>query len=86
MALGNITPKIPKETIGFLEINGLKKVDNNTYANNLCKVIVDMEKRVFQVVDEEGWTMYIRDLNMYWLIGLLTYNAFIDQNYKIVGK
>jgi hypothetical protein len=34
MALGNITPKIPKEIIGFLEINGLKKVDNNTYANN----------------------------------------------------
>ena len=45
-----------------------------------------MEKEVFKVVDEEGWTMYSKDLNRYWLIGLLTYNAFIDQNYKIVGK
>lgn len=65
--------------ITFLRKNNFKKVAEKTYSNGLCTV--KLEKEYYVVSDKDG-EMFSRDLNIYWLIGVLTYYNFIDKNYK----
>jgi len=70
----------------FLDRNGLKLDDKPTltykmYKNDKCEVILWKDHYEIYNVEEEG-TVYSSDLNIYWLIGYLTYYNLIDKNYK----
>lgn len=66
--------------IPFLEINGFEKMEENSYANEFCNVVITDDG--YEVADNQGYTMYSTDLNIYWLIGYLIYNKFINANFK----
>ena len=54
------------------------------YSNKNC-VITIHEKRfdvTFKTETGEQGTMYSKDLNIYWLVGVLTWYNLIDKNYK----
>jgi hypothetical protein len=64
----------------FLIKNGLKECGDNCYINELCSVMI--LNNHYEVKNEEGSTIYSTDLNIYWLIGVLTYYNYIPKNYK----
>lgn len=74
------------EAKDFLEKNGFE-IDSSGYEimNNNCSVrIVHGEYyriKVFKSELNEVGNLYSRDLNIYWLIGVLTYYGLIDKNY-----
>ncbi|CAL67419.1 hypothetical protein [Christiangramia forsetii] len=70
-----------KDVIKFLKKNGFKNMELGSYANDLCNVVINSNE--YEVADNEGNTMYSKDHNIYWLIGVLTYYGFIEKNYKI---
>lgn len=65
----------------FLVRNGLKRKSNNIFVNTKCEVTIWNDYIEIYDVKENG-SMYSPDLQIYWLIGVLTYNDFIDKNYK----
>jgi hypothetical protein len=67
----------------FLLENGFHKMEANSYANDVCNVILNKEDNIFEVANNEGDVMYSNDESIYWLIGYLTFCRFIDQNYKL---
>lgn len=68
-----------EDIVNFLTANDFKKIDENSYANSLCNVVI--EKDHYAVANNNGDVMYSRDYNIYWLIGVLTYYGFISKNY-----
>lgn len=60
----------------FLERNGFFLVEENSYANSKCNVIITSDN--YEVANHEGDVTYSNDLNIYWLIGFLTYYNFIE--------
>jgi hypothetical protein len=68
-----------KDVIKFLKLNGFKKIETNSYANDRCNVV--LEKDSYAVANNSGDAMYSKDLNIYWLIGVLTYYNYMDKNY-----
>lgn len=67
-------------TITFLRKNNFKKKPGvNSYSNGLCTVKLE---ETYYVVSDKNGTVYSDDLNIYWLIGILTYYNFIDKNYN----
>ena len=62
----------------FLINNGIKKYDTNCYINEHCSIIIN--DNYYEIKNEDG-LMFSNDLNIYWLIGILTYNNYIDKNY-----
>lgn len=68
----------------FLIKNGLLYSGERIYSNDKCTVTID--KDFYSVIifnkDFEYGFMYSQDLNIYWLIGVLTYYNLIDRNYK----
>jgi len=72
-----------KDVIGFLEKNGFSKMETNSYANDLCNVrfMKDEGGEYYAVADNNGWAVYSPNLNIYWLIGYLTWYDFIPKNY-----
>lgn len=65
----------------FLLRNGLKRKSENIFINTKCEVtILDNCIEIYDV--EIDGKIYSPDLQIYWLIGFLTYNNFIDKNYK----
>lgn len=66
--------------IAFLKKNGFKRIERNSYANSMCNVVIDLWN--YSVADNTGNTMYSKDLNIYWLIGVLTYYGYMDKNYN----
>ena len=68
-----------REKIGeFLCKNGFE--DNGRgFFNEYWSVI--MEEDHYCVEMDQGH-MFSKDLNIYWLIGVLTYNGLMDKNYK----
>lgn len=68
-----------KDVIKFLENNGFKKIEENSFANDKCGIVYEDMK--YTVSDNEGNTMYSENRNIYWLIGILTYYGFMDKNY-----
>lgn len=56
------------------------------YANEMCSVKICDDSPTaslyFAVADNDGMAMYSQNINIYWLIGVLTYQGYIDKNYK----
>lgn len=63
----------------FLLLNNFKKIGDNKFINVNCEV--EISNDIYSITDNEGSTMYSKDLNIYWLIGVLTYYEHIDRNY-----
>jgi hypothetical protein len=69
------------EAKDFLEKNGFNYDEvHNYYYNDKCKVSNRWESYVVAI--NNSGLMYSQDLNIYWLIGVLTYYGLIDKNYK----
>ncbi len=66
--------------VNFLKKNGFEKMEEDSYANANCNVVLD-ETGCFAVADNEGNTIYSKDDNIYWLIGVLTYFDYIPKYY-----
>jgi hypothetical protein len=64
----------------FLLKNGFKKTDKKVFQNDLCEVTFEDDH--YCIADNEGSTMYSPNLNIYWLIGALTYLGFMNKNYQ----
>jgi acyl carrier protein len=79
-----------KEVINFLELNGFKKSTtpkgNIILSNESCTVHQSIDEQ-YIITNNQGDKFFSNDLNIYWLIGCLTYNGYMDKNYnKIVDK
>lgn len=69
-----------KDVIEFLEANNFKQIKHNVFTNH--KADVAFLEEGYEVVDSKnGQTMYSTTLNIYWLIGMLTYYGYMDKNY-----
>ena len=62
----------------FLLKNGFKK-KKFYYGNNNCSVMIYEN----QIIIEFNHTTLANKLDIYWLIGILTYHNLINKNYKI---
>jgi len=70
-----------KDVIDFLKRNGFEEIEPNSFVNDRgCNVVI--EDKEYAVADTEGYVDYSNDLNIYWLVGYLTWRGFIDKNYK----
>jgi hypothetical protein len=69
-----------KDVKSFLTLNGFIENEPNFFINDFCSV--EMQKDGYAVADNEGSVMYSDGLNIYWLIGMLTYYGYMPQNYK----
>jgi len=68
-----------KSVIDFLNKNGFKKIEKNSYANNKCNVVIN--KLGYEVANNNGDAFYSSNLNIYWLIGILTYYGYMKKDY-----
>jgi len=64
----------------FLIKNGFSKVESNHYVNYICEVVI--MKDCYNIIENNG-SVYSDGLNIYWLIGYLTYYDLIDKNYVL---
>ncbi len=74
-----------KPIIKFLTDNGFKQLSDNSFTNNECQVDI-LESSYYCVNfkdDTEECSMYSQTLNIYWLVGVLTWYNLIDKNFKI---
>lgn len=75
------------EAKDFLEKNGFDVDSNGVFTNGLCEVRIN-EQDLYYVVGRNEFDlgeygfMFSHDLNIYWLIGVLTYYGLIDKNYE----
>ena len=69
-----------KDIETFLLKNGFARIEDefNGYTNYECKVYVDHD---YFTIDFIEGIVYSDNLNIYWLIGFLTYNGLMDKNY-----
>jgi hypothetical protein len=75
-----------KELIDFLEKNGFVQNSDGTWFNGISSVRVDDICYRVECFDQdfgEDGVMFSTDLNIYWLIGVLTYYNLIEKDYKI---
>ncbi len=75
-----------KDIIDFLVKNGFTKKKKNEYKNKNCKVIINEKLGIYELIDNNNGVMYSHDLNIYWLIGVLTYRGFMSKNYISDGN
>jgi hypothetical protein len=68
-----------KSVIGFLKRNGFKRMEKNSYANNLCNVVIT--ENSYEVANNDGITIFSHNLHIYWLIGVLTSLKYIPKDY-----
>lgn len=66
--------------IEFLKKNGFKSGHKNVYYNGKCTVVITLID--FEVY-HNGYYISSPNLEIYWLIGYLTYNGLIDKNYIV---
>lgn len=81
-----------EQAIEFLEKNGFKKETERVWSNEWCLVQIMNGGNLPFYEDHycvasftnnmEKEYMYSINLNIYWLIGVLTYYDLIDRNYK----
>lgn len=64
----------------FLLKNGFKQDEPNHYVNEVCSVLIEDDH--YAVANANGDAMYSNGLNIYWLIGVLTYYGYIWKHYK----
>ena len=70
-----------KPVIEFLEKNGFVELIKGDYGNSKC--IVNIGERYYTIINAaNNDKMYSQNLNIYWLIGVLTYYGYMDKNYK----
>ncbi len=69
-----------KDVINFLLANGFELSEKNSYGNGICNVVIEEDH--YAVANNDGDAMYSKDLNIYWLIGVLTYYGYMSKNYK----
>lgn len=67
--------------INFLKNNGFERNETNNYIKDQWNVTD--EGGYYAIANGLGDTIYSNDLNIYWLIGVLTYYGIIDKDYKI---
>lgn len=73
--------------MNFLTINGFEQLERNKFKNNKCTVTILKSCYSVTFMNEFGeGTICSDDLNIYWLIGVLTYYNMIDRNYKDLKK
>ena len=74
-----------EDVINFLKANNFEqqKDDSEHFINNACSVRLEPDHYV--VANSNGDTMYSSGLDIYWLIGVLTYYGYIDKNYKQIN-
>ena len=72
------------EVVKFVLKNGFKETGLYHFANDNCQVeIVDNSNEQYYVIsDKQGNTMFTDNVNIYQLIGILTYYNLMDKNYK----
>jgi len=75
------------EAKDFLEKNEFKYDNLCSWTNDKCTVNVSTEYECYDIIMVDGiygWSgrMYSKYLNIYWLIGVLTYYGLIDKNYN----
>lgn len=63
----------------FLEKNGFNKIENNSWANDMCNVAIN--DTGFEVANNEGYVMMSDSYNIYWLVGHLTWMGYLNKNY-----
>ena len=73
----------------FLLKNGFSETDrNNEFTKDdnvevvICEKWYEIHSSVFNPDDKIWGCIYSPDLNIYWLIGVLTYYKLIDKDYK----
>ena len=67
-------------TMSFLKENGFYKLEMGSMANDRCNVVFETDH--YEVADNQGYVMYSNDMNIYWLVVVLTYFEYMDKNYK----
>lgn len=74
---------IQKYVVDFLLNNGFERIHDTKYSikhrKKICKVIINTDH--YEIISDGGH-MYSKDLNIYWLVGLLTWYEYIPKNYK----
>jgi hypothetical protein len=69
----------------FLLANGFKKYKDDCFETEICSVAVCLGSNgnsYYSVTDKvENTVMHSTDINIYWLIGVLTYNGLMNKNY-----
>lgn len=74
-----------QDVIDFLILNGFIQEKFNICSNDSCDVIINEDS--YQIYDKkEMTTMESTSLNIYWLIGALTYFNYMNKNYKLIGE
>lgn len=73
-----------KDIHDFLILNGFEKLEKGSYANEFCNVVIEEDH--YAVADNTGGAMYSKDLQIYWLIGVLTYYGYMSKNYKNLNE
>ena len=61
----------------FLKNNGFKKT-GNVYMNDKCTITISDH---YCIMNLQRDTIYSDDLDIYWLVGILTWYGYIDKNY-----
>lgn len=64
----------------FLIKNGFAKTELNHYVNYTCEVVIMGD--CYNIIENSG-SVFSDNLNIYWLIGYLTYYNFIDKDYVL---
>lgn len=73
-----------KDVIDLLTANGFRQEKHNVCSNKHVDVIINEDDYEIFIKENEGSTMNSPTLNIYWLIGVLTYYGWMDRNYIIV--
>lgn len=72
-----------KDVTDFLTVNGFRQEKHNIWSNE--HVDVTINERYYQVtIKKDGSFMQSDNLNIYWLIGVMTYYGWMERNYVIV--
>jgi len=64
----------------FLKKNGFKQDKDAIYRNDKCMIIIYADS--FEIVNNDDTSIHSFDLNIYWLVGVLTWYGYISKNYK----
>ena len=62
----------------FLMKNGFTECENR-YTNGKCSIVITHN---YSVMDEDFSVTFSDDLNIYWLVGVLTWYGYIKKDYK----
>lgn len=73
-----------KDIHDFLILNGFEKLEKDSYVNEFCNIVIEEDH--YAVADNTGGVMYSKDLQIYWLIGVLTYYGYMSKNYKNLNE